>query len=172
MFVGITDLTVAMPLLAMDRFDWTQGQVGLLFTGLGALSFVIQGGLIGKILKIARDVDVAITGAVLMAIGLALIGFAPSPKILLLGLCAVGVGMGMNGPVLQTMASEAAGEKRRGAILGVLQSSGGLARTVGPVWAGFLFKRFDMSTPFLSGAATCALMALLAVTLRKTPSVS
>jgi MFS family permease len=169
MFLGMTNLQVAMPLLAIERFAWTQGRIGYLFTALGAITLVIQGGLIGNIMRVARARNVAVTGGAVMACGLAAMGLATSPAWLVAGLGGVALGMGMNAPVLQTMASEAAGEKRRGEILGVAQSFGGLARTVGPVLAGFLFKRFDMSAPFYCGAGVCTVLTLLALTLDNEP---
>jgi MFS family permease len=168
MFVGATNLQVAMPLLAIDRFGWSQGQIGLLFTGFGAISFFVQGGLIGRLLRVTSPTTVVANGGALMALGLVLMGLATTSPVLVAGLSSFALGMGATQPVITTMAAEAAGESRRGAILGVAQSCGGLGRTVGPVWAGLLFKAVGASAPFVSGAAFCGLLASLALTLRGT----
>ena len=43
----------------------------------------------------------------------------------------------------------------------------GAARSVGPVWSGFLFARLGASAPFLSGAIAAAVSLAIAWTLRR-----
>jgi len=61
---------------------------------------------------------------------------ASAPALLLVGVALAGIAIGLTSPTLATIASEHAGRERQGAILGVAQSAGGAARTVGPVWNG------------------------------------
>ena len=167
MFLAMTNMQVALALLAKERFGWGEKEVGAGFSMFGAISLVIQGLLIGRIVKIFRPVSVASVGGLIMGAGLIAVAISGKESTLLLGILGIAVGMGVNGPVLSTMASDFAGEKRRGAVLGFAQASGGLARTVGPSLSGFLFTTFSSGTPFLSGAVACALLAGLALTLRK-----
>ena len=60
-----------------------------------------------------------------------------------------GLGVGLTNPTLATLASQHAGRRRQGAVLGVAQSSGGAGRTVGPVWNGMLYARLGPAAPFL-----------------------
>jgi len=62
-----------------------------------------------------------------------------------------------------------AGRERQGAVLGVAQSSGGLARTVGPVLGGALFARVAQGAPFAAGAASALVAAALALSLTRKP---
>ncbi len=167
MFLAMTNLQVALALLAKERFDWGEKEVGAGFAAFGAIMLVIQGGLIGRIARVFSAVNIAMTGGAFMCAGLAAIAFARSSLMLVCGVCAIAIGMGLNGPVLSTMASEMAGEKRRGTVLGFVQSSGGLARTVGPVLSGFLFTTLGSTAPFVAGAVAAALMAGLAATLKR-----
>jgi MFS transporter, DHA1 family, tetracycline resistance protein len=167
MFLAMTNMQVALALLAKERFGWGEKEVGAGFSMFGAVSLVIQGLLIGRIVKVFRPVSIACTGGLIMGAGLIAVAISGRESTLLLGILGIAIGMGVNGPVLSTMASDFAGEKRRGAVLGFAQASGGLARTVGPSLSGFLFTTFSSGTPFLSGAVASALLAGLALTLRK-----
>jgi MFS family permease len=167
MFLAMTNLQVALALLAKERFGWGEKENGVGFAAFGAITLVIQGVFIGRVVRVFGPINVAIAGGLAMALGLGLIGQSHSVLVLMVGVCVMALGMGVNGPVLSTMASEYAGENRRGTILGFAQSSGGLARTLGPMWAGYLFTAGGSAAPFMSGAAATVLFALLAVVLRR-----
>jgi MFS family permease len=167
MFLAMTNLQVALALLAKERFGWGEKENGAGFATFGAITLVIQGLLIGRLVRVFKPIHLAIFGGLAMAVGLGLIAESRSVLVLMTGLCAMALGMGVNGPVLSTMASEYAGERRRGTILGFAQSSGGLARTLGPMWAGYLFTAGGSGAPFFSGAAATVLFSLLALALRR-----
>jgi DHA1 family tetracycline resistance protein-like MFS transporter len=172
MFLAMTNMQVALALLAKERFGWGEKEVGAGFSAFGAISLVIQGLLIGRIVKMFRPVHVASAGGLFMCAGLVTIAFAASQSMLVVGIMGIAIGMGVNGPVFSTMASELAGETRRGAVLGFAQASGGLARTVGPALSGFLYTTFNSGAPFLSGALAATLLAGLALTLTRSPAAS
>ena len=79
-----------------------------------------------------------------------------------------GAGFGMTLPPLASLASLAANEGTRGFVLGMAQSSGGLARALGPLLSGVLFRRVAPSAPFLGGAAAALLCAAVGAMLRTT----
>jgi hypothetical protein len=56
---------------------------------------------------------------------------------------------------------------QQGAILGFAQSAGGAARTIGPVWSGFLFARLGAGAPFLSGVLASMVSLGVAIALRR-----
>jgi MFS transporter, DHA1 family, tetracycline resistance protein len=167
MFLAMTNMQVALALLAKERFGWGEKEVGAGFSAFGAVTLVIQGLLIGRLVKIFSPVRIASAGGLFMCAGLLGVAFATSQTMLIAGIMGISIGMGVNGPVFSTMASELAGESRRGAVLGFAQASGGLARTVGPAWSGFLFTTFSSGAPFLSGAVAATILAGLALTLGK-----
>ncbi len=167
MFLAMTNMQVALALLAKERFGWGAKEVGAGFSAFGAISLVIQGLLIGRLVRMFSPIGIAVAGGLTMAAGLLLVAFSGSQTMLVAGIMGIAIGMGVNGPVFSTMASDLAGEGRRGAVLGFAQSSGGLARTVGPALSGFLFTTFSSGAPFLSGALAATFLAGLALTLRK-----
>jgi MFS family permease len=167
LFLALTNLQVALALLAKERFGWGETETGASFAAFGGISLIVQGLLIGRLVRLFRPIPMAMVGGIAMAFGLAMIAESRSSIVLGAGVCLMALGMGINGPILSTLASDYAGARHRGAILGFAQSSGGLARTVGPVLSGFLFTLGGSTTPFLSGAAASVLFAIVAFSLRR-----
>ena len=62
------------------------------------------------------------------------------------------VGQGFVSPTLTALVAAEAPPERRGEVLGWVQSSGAMARIVGPVSAGILFDAVGPGAPFLVGA--------------------
>lgn len=165
-FLGLANMQVVLALLARQRFQWTERDVGHAFGLFGLIMFVVQGGLIGRLAKRFGAIALVVAGATLVGAGMATMGLAPTPWVLLAGQSLVAVGFAMVGPLLSTIASEYADPSQQGAVLGVAQSAGGLARTIGPVWSGLLFARVGVSAPFLAAAVTSLLCAAVALRLR------
>ncbi|HLL84805.1 MAG TPA: MFS transporter [Longimicrobium sp.] len=165
-FLAISAMQVALALLAQARLGWGQKEVGYIFTIFGGLGLVIQGGLIGPLSKRAGEVNLVIVGALLLAGGMLGISLAWTALTLVGSLVLVGTGLGLLQPLIASLASQVAKEGRQGAILGLAQSTGALARTVGPVASGALFSAFGPSAPFASAATAGLVAASLGVLLR------
>ncbi|MFP2926539.1 MFS transporter, partial [Pyxidicoccus sp. 3LG] len=166
-FIGMTNLQVSLGLLAQARFGWGEREVGRLFALMGLMTFVLQGFAIGWMTRVAKGTTLVLLGAVLMGTGLACIALAEHPALLVVAMVLVGTGMGMLQPVLASLASALAGPELQGGVLGIVQSSGGLARVVGPVWSGFLYTRLGPGAPFLSGVAAAGICLLVGAALRR-----
>ncbi|MCP3141516.1 MFS transporter [Pyxidicoccus xibeiensis] len=166
-FIGITNLQVSLGLLAQARFDWGEREVGRLFALMGLMTFVLQAFAIGWMTRVAKGTTLVLVGALLMGAGLACIALASHPALLVVAMVLVGTGMGMLQPVLAGVASALAGPELQGGVLGIVQSAGGLARVVGPVWSGFLYSRVSPGAPFLSGVIAAGICLLVGAALRR-----
>ncbi len=166
-FLCMTSIQVALPLFANARLGWDERQVGHLFGLYGFMALLVQGGLIGRLTRRYTAGAVLVLGAVCVATGMAAIADTSSTAPLLVGVALAGFGVGLTNPTLATLASQYAGGARRGVILGFAQSSGGAARTVGPVWNGLLYARLGPATPFIASAIAASLSVLVAVALRR-----
>jgi DHA1 family tetracycline resistance protein-like MFS transporter len=162
-FLFMTNLPTALPLFARDRLGLGQSGVAWLFTLTGAIGVAIQGLLIGRIARALGETRALVTGGMLCVAGLAGIAATRGLALFLPALAAFGIGLAIMQPMLSTLASRFAGRERQGAVLGVAQSAGGLARTVGPIATGFLYDLFGPSAPFASGAGIAAVAVGLAV---------
>ena len=165
-FLYMTTMQVALALLTKERLGWTEKEVGSVFGGFGAIGFVIQGLLIGKIARAFGQVRTVTVAALVSAAGLATVALSHHAVPLLVGLFGLGVGVGLTQPLLSTIASEVAGTESRGAVLGFAQSAGGCARTVGPALSGFLFEGIGPGAPFAGGAIVAMCAVVLALSLR------
>ncbi len=167
-FLSITNMQVALGLLAKRELDWGTREVGGLFSVFALLSFTVQAFLIGRLVRRFREAPLVIAGSACTAVGLLLIGHGHSAAALFIGVAIFGTGFGMTLPPLASLASLAATEGTRGFVLGMAQAAGGLARALGPLLSGVLFRRVAPSAPFLGGAVAALLCAAVGVTLRKT----
>jgi predicted MFS family arabinose efflux permease len=162
-FLFMTNLPTALPLFARDRLGLGQAGVAWLFTLTGALGVAIQGLFISRISRALGEVRALTTGGVLCILGLLGIATTHGLAFFLPAIASFGVGLAIMQPMLSTLASRFAGRERQGAVLGVAQSAGGLARTVGPIATGFLYDLLGPSAPFASGAGIAAVAVGLAV---------
>jgi len=171
-FLCITNMQVALALLAKLRLGWGPGEVSLLFVVFGALSFVVQGIFIGRWARLLGEIPLVLAGSLCTAAGMVLVGEAHQLATLVTGVGLLGFGLGTTLPVLTSLASRAAPRDHRGFVLGIAQSSGGLARTVGPVLGGILFHRWAPEAPFLGGALAALLCVALGISLKSVISTS
>jgi DHA1 family tetracycline resistance protein-like MFS transporter len=133
--VAFSIMTSAFALFTMYRFGYDALHNGYLFMYVGILGVIIQGGLIGRLVKAFGELPLVMVGAFLFAASLFSIPLA-GPQSGLLALLGIGglfaVGNSLATPSLQTLASKSVGRGEQGGVLGVTQSAASLARAVGP----------------------------------------
>ncbi|HEY2387820.1 MAG TPA: MFS transporter [Candidatus Binatia bacterium] len=169
-FLCMASVQVALPLLANARLGWSERQVGQVFGLYGLMALIVQGGLIGRLSRRFTSPRVLVMGACCVGLGMVAISGAHGAAALLVGVSLAGLGVGLTNPTLATLASQHAGRRRQGAVLGVAQSSGGAGRTVGPVWNGMLYARLGPSAPFVGAALAASLSLMVAVALQRRPA--
>ncbi|HEX8097755.1 MAG TPA: MFS transporter [Pyrinomonadaceae bacterium] len=134
-------MTTSFALFTMYRFGYDAHDTGWLFVFVGVVGAIVQGGLIGRLVKQFGEVLLVNVGALLFAASLFAIPFT-GPHTGLLILLVVGatfaVGNGLATPSLTGLASKSVGPAEQGGVLGVTQSAASLARTVGPVISSVL----------------------------------
>ncbi len=156
-FFAMANVQVALALLARQRFGWGGSEAGWLFGLFGAGSVLMQAVLVGRLVRVFGEARVVVGGAVVLALGMAAIGVAPSGAVLVAAVLLVGAGLGAVNPALSSLAASLADPRQRGSVLGVAQSAGGLARTLGPVAGGWLFGHLGPAAPFWSGTAAAVM---------------
>jgi MFS transporter, DHA1 family, tetracycline resistance protein len=126
-------------------------QLGYYFGYLGFFIVVVQGGLMGRLTKRFGEWPVAITGAILVSIGMGvyvITGRMPLLSILLIAGAINAVGRSLQQPPIATLISKHSERSEQGAVFGLYHGLGSLARVVGPVTAGFVFEHVGMTSPF------------------------
>jgi DHA1 family tetracycline resistance protein-like MFS transporter len=141
--VAFSIMTTSFALFTMFRFGYDATHNGYLFMYVGIIGAIIQGGLIGRLVKIFGEIQLIIAGALMFALSLFAIPFA-GPQTGLSMLLLVGgvfaVGNSLATPSLTTLASKSVGSGEQGGVLGVTQSVASLARAVGPLIAALLIN--------------------------------
>jgi DHA1 family tetracycline resistance protein-like MFS transporter len=136
--VAFSIMTSSFALFTMFRFGFDAHDTGWLFVYVGVIGAVIQGGLIGRLVKLFGEPRLVIAGALLFAVSLFTIPLT-GPHTGLATLLLVGalfaVGNALSTPSLTSLASKSVGRAEQGGVLGVTQSVASLARAVGPLIA-------------------------------------
>ncbi|HEY3446433.1 MAG TPA: MFS transporter [Myxococcales bacterium] len=152
-------------LLGEHRLGLDSGKLGLVFTFVGVVMVVMQGGVVGRLVPRLGERALSVAGALLMATGLFALPFAPRLSIALVMLALLAGGQALFSPTITALLSKAAARDRQGGTLGIGQSVSAAARAVGPLLAGWLFDR-SMLLPYALGAAALLVSASLMATLR------
>jgi DHA1 family tetracycline resistance protein-like MFS transporter len=140
--VAFSIMTTAFSLFTMFRFGYDAQHTGYLFAYVGILAVIVQGGLIGRLVKRFGEMKLVIVGAFLFAGSLFAVPFvgpqAGGLLALLVGGGLFSIGNSLSAPSLTSLASKSVGAGEQGSVLGVTQSVASLARAVGPALAAIL----------------------------------
>lgn len=147
-------------LLGQRKFDLRSAQLGRIFGGLGIVIVVVQGGLVGRLVRRFGERQLALSGSLVLAAGLATLPWMPTLPLTVAMLLGIAAGQGLLLPSLSSLLSRASGADEQGGVLGLGQSFSALARATGPVIAGWLFDR-DIHLPYGVSAALMLVLALL-----------
>lgn len=122
--------------------------VGRMFGLVGVLGIVVQGGLIGRLVKRYGERMLVPVGLALLALGVSLLPVAPDGLAMMATFAVLAIGQGLSTPSLNALISRTADPGEQGRVLGSAQSMGALARAVGPALGGALFSSVSMGAPF------------------------
>lgn len=147
--IAFSIMTASYALFTMFRFGFDALHNGYFFMFVGIVGAIIQGGLIGRLVKKFGELPLAIAGSLLFALSLLAIPFT-NPQTGLALLFGVGalfaVGNSFATPSLTSLASKSAGAGEQGGVLGVTQSVASLARAVGPSLSAWLIYSAAVNT--------------------------
>ena len=145
-------------LFAERRFTWNGHpfgvkEVGYIFAYVGFLGIILQGGLIGRLVKRFGEVNLVASGFISATAGFALIGFMYHLPGLLVASTLASFGTGVLRQALTSLITQHAGREEQGIVLGLTQSLMSVAQIVAPVIGGYLIDRELLTTWALVGAA-------------------
>jgi MFS family permease len=174
LIVGFSIMTTLFALFTEKRFGYDAQANGYLFGFVGVVSVIVQGGLIGRLIKMFGEVALARAGMILTTLSLALLPMSSNLAFLLLISAGLSAGSGFASPPLSGLASQMIESSWQGRALGLMQSAGSTARLLGPLLGGWLLT-FDLRkpisqygyTPFLAGAFLCFVGAIFAFCFKK-----
>lgn len=123
-----------------DDFRWGPDEVGYLFAYSGFLGVVLQGGLLGRMVKRYGEFKLAIMSFAASVIAYAIVGFATVVGMLVLAATINAFGQGVLRPVLTARLTQAVGKHEQGVVLGISGSLGSVAMAMAPPAGGFMLN--------------------------------
>lgn len=154
-------MTAILALFLLDRFGIDETGIGWVFAYIGILSVVARALLLGPAVDRYREPKLSRYGIVLLALGLATLPLTTNYLGLALAIALIPLGTAFTFPCVTGMLSQVIPNHERGLYMGVQQTFGGIARVIGPIWAGFAFDYLGKGVPFWTGAG----LALFTLTL-------
>ena len=161
--VAFTAMEAVFPLFTQHVFGWKAIQNGYVFTYAGVVIVLMQGGLVGQLVKRWGERSLLIAGLVMLAAGLALLSWSTNLALLLVALGIVSISDGAVAPMVSALLSFASPPTKQGETLGLAQGAAGLGRVIGPLAAGSIFAIGGPGAPFILGSALVVLAALIAL---------
>jgi len=134
-------MTTVFSLFMMFRLGYDPWHSGWIFAFVGIVSALVQGGLIGKLVKRFGEPALVIAGGLLFTLSLFISPFvtAATGLVGILSIVALSaIGNALAGPSLTSLGSKSASVAEQGSIMGVMQSVASLARAVGPTVAALI----------------------------------
>ncbi len=158
-------LTGGLALFLERRFDFNVETVGYVFMVPGLLGLLIQGGLLGRLVRWLGEPRLALAGFFSMVAAYPLLGVAATIPQLVALICVGSFGVAVVRPCLTTLLTKSVGRHEQGAALGTSQSLASISQMVGQPLAGILIEhRMLHAYGFAAGA-----FALVGVLLSLTP---
>lgn len=126
-------------LYAGHRYGWGPWQVGLLLALVGVLDMIVQGVVVGPLVKRFGDRAVMITGLFGGAVGIACMGLAPGWISFTLAMLPNAL-WGLAMPTLQSLMTRHVSESEQGQLQGANMSLASIAGVLSPLFFGWVYS--------------------------------
>jgi MFS family permease len=170
-FLAFSGFTGVLVLYFKQRFGWGPGLAGAAFLVVGVVATVVQGGLIGPLVKRFGEWRLTLVGLGFVIAGCALVPLAPAERagaVVFPAVACLALGTGLVTPCLRALVSRRLDDAGQGAALGSLQGLQSLGSFIGPPLAGLAYETIGRTSPFwLATTLLMGVMALVAGGLRR-----
>jgi len=160
--LGFNSMNAVLALYLGHEFGVTSETIGYFFAYVGVLSIVMRALVIGKAVDRLGETGVMRIGAVMLAVGLALMPLPHTIPLFALVIPLIPISTALLFPATSALVTHRAPKAELGQVLGVQQSFGGIARVVAPIWATATFQLAGPSVPFYVASGIVAVVSLLA----------
>ena len=133
-------------------------QIGYVFAFVGLATAIVQGGLVGRMVKWLGEIKMLTYGVFFMIAGLVILPLVGENYFIpfeLVGLALVALANGCLTPSITSLITKNSEPQDVGQVLGVNQSFGSVARAAGMGASGFLYG-INFHVPFIAGALMMA----------------
>ncbi len=163
-FLAFNGFTAVLVLYFKQSFGWGPGLAATAFLIVGVVATVVQGGLIGPLVKRFGEWRLTLAGLGFVIVGCSLIPLASrsNAQPVVFGAVAVlALGTGLVTPCLRSLVSRRLDSSGQGAALGSLQGLQSLGSFLGPPLAGAAYELVGQRSPFWLGILLLIGVAIL-----------
>lgn len=121
-----------------DGLPWTSKEVGWLFAYVGFLGIILQGGLLGRLVKRYGELKLTIAGFVAAAAAYVLVGLSYGVVMLAVASTISAFGSGVLRPVITSRMTQVVNREEQGVVLGISGSLSSVAMGMAPPVGGFM----------------------------------
>lgn len=151
------------------RFGVDETTIGWFYVFVGGISLVMRTLVLGPTVRRFGEVRTLRLGTLAIALGMATTPLASDILELGLAILMVPVGTALLFPATTSLVSHRSPDEQTGLYLGVQQSFGGVARMLGPLWAGAAFQHLGIAIPFYLCAGLMVAVRLFATVVQEEP---
>jgi multidrug resistance protein len=148
---SIFEATLA--LYCYQEFHFDKARTSWLFVYVGVVLVIVQGGLLGRLIRRFGERSLILSGIGLMALGLAALPAYPSVALMTVSLLVLALGSGIHNPSTLGLLSQLTDSESQGSTIGLSRSFGALARTLGPAAGTWIFGWAGPRWPFWTAGA-------------------
>ncbi len=149
-------------------------RVGYLLGYAGVIMVIVQGGLLGRLVRMFGESKLIAAGLLLIGIGLVMLPLLTTLTWLLVSLAFLSFGVALIRPNAFSLMSQLVPDSMQGGVMSIGQALSSLARSVGPAWGGWVYHGLGYTAPFVIGSGitgvafigALVLIALLPVSLK------
>jgi MFS family permease len=154
-------------LFAERRFTWGghpfgPREIGYVFGYVGLLGIILQGGLIGLLVRRFGELALSVAGFASLAVGYTILGLVDGVGGLLAAATVLSFGNGVLRPSLTSLITKEAAPEEQGIVIGLTQSMTSLAAIAAPVAAGLFIEHGLLTSWALVAAVLSAIGLVLA----------
>ncbi len=178
LITGFSMMTFVFALFLYHKFGMDELHTGNILAMVGIVGVIIQGGLIGRLVKKFGEARLATAGSLILCASLFALPTAVGLPTLLVYSVGIAIGNSLLMPTLTGLGSRSVDQNWQGRGLGLMQSAGSAARWVGPAIAGWLLsfdvgreKVFYAQTPLWTGASLVGIGIFLTLALPRSIEV-
>jgi DHA1 family tetracycline resistance protein-like MFS transporter len=154
-------------LFGARRFGFDAAHIGYLLSAFGVLGVVVQGAMVGPIVRVLGERRTLSMGLLFAAVGWGGSALTHSLPVFVFMLVPGAIGIGLCNATLSALISKAAGPHEQGRVQGAAGALESLGRTMGPVWGNGSLQRFGEGSAY--GSAAVALLGAAVLALRYHP---
>lgn len=158
-----------LALFVARRFGFDATHTGYLLAAFGFLGVIVQGAMVGPVVKRLGEQKTLMLGLIFAAVGWGGSALTYSLPIFYLLLVPGALGIGFCNPALVSLVSGAGGRHEQGRVQGAAGAVESLGRTLGPVWGNGLLQFLGEGAAYASAALALLMTAVLTTRYDKPP---